>query len=256
MDSLSLIDFSKLLDGFRELEFQYGYLPDYFFSAFSGKVIFASDNSLFLSGDSIANSMRSYRLRVFDPLSPSPGSSCDGNLVILYLCSLLGVPVSSPCMAVGDSGARLSWGSAVPVISSVAPFRSSSVSSVAISGGVPVASGIARSVASSFPPKLVSSVACSFALSVADAVAPSVAFPVASSFLPVASSVAFSVPPPVAGPVTRSVSFSVTCSVAYSVASSAPSSFSSSFAMSSLLVTPVSSSVSVSCPFSSSSSIT
>ena len=38
-------------------------------------------------------------------------------------------------MAVGDSGACSSWGLSAPVVSSVASFRSSSVSAISFSGG-------------------------------------------------------------------------------------------------------------------------
>ena len=114
--------------------------------------------SLFLSGDSIIDSVRSYRLHVFDPLSPSPSSSRESDSVSPFVCSLLGVPVSSFSLAVGDSDVRSSGVSG-------SSLRSFSVSLPVSSSLAPVASGFSFPfVLSSFP------YAPSFAGSVAGAV--------------------------------------------------------------------------------------
>ena len=48
--------------------------------------------------------------RMFDPLSPSPVSSRDGDSVVLFLCSLLGAPVPSTTSVVGAPSGCLSAG--------------------------------------------------------------------------------------------------------------------------------------------------
>ena len=108
VDSPTQIEFGVFLARVRELEFQHGYLPDSFLTSLRGKVIYAADHSLFLSGNSIADSVRSYCLRVFDPKSPAPGSSCDGDKIIPFVCSLFCVPVPSPSVALGHSDVRSS----------------------------------------------------------------------------------------------------------------------------------------------------
>ena len=49
VDSHSQIEFGEFLARVRDLEHQHGYLPDSFLTSLCGKVIFASDQSLFLS---------------------------------------------------------------------------------------------------------------------------------------------------------------------------------------------------------------
>ena len=70
---------------------KFGYLPDNYFGSLHGKVIHSPDYSLYLSGDAIFDSVRSFRSRLLDPVSPLPGSSRDSDSVIPFLCSLLGV---------------------------------------------------------------------------------------------------------------------------------------------------------------------
>ena len=90
--------------------------------ALRGKVIYSSDYSLYLSCDAIFDLVSSFRLRLVDTISPVPRSSRDSDLVILFLCSLLGMANPYPPAAAGDSGARAPWGSgfSVPATSSVA----------------------------------------------------------------------------------------------------------------------------------------
>ena len=109
---------------------QHGYLSDSFLTYLRGKVIYSMDQSLFLFGDSIANSVRFFRLRLFDPRSPTPGSSREGDSIIPFVCSLLGVPVPSPSVAPGDSTVRSSRVSFASFLSSVS-FPVTSVSSFA-----------------------------------------------------------------------------------------------------------------------------
>ena len=106
----------EFLPGIKDLECKFGYLPDNFLNSLRGKVIHSPDYSLYLSGDANLDSLRSFRSRLLDPISPLPGSSRDSNSVIPFLCSLLGVanpypPVSSDVSgsrAPGDSGLSVS----------------------------------------------------------------------------------------------------------------------------------------------------
>ena len=87
-DSLSHINFESLISRFRELEDYFGYLSDRYLQSLRGQVIMSTDKSVMMSGESILNSIRSHRLRLFDPVSPNPGSSRDGDLVVPFLQSL------------------------------------------------------------------------------------------------------------------------------------------------------------------------
>ena len=106
----------EFLARIKDLECRFGYLPDNFLSSLLGKVINSPDYSLYLSSDAILVSLRSFRSRLLDPMSPLPGSSRDSDSVILFLWSLLGVanpypPVSSggpSACAPGDSGLSVS----------------------------------------------------------------------------------------------------------------------------------------------------
>ena len=187
MDSPTQIEFGVFLARVRELEFQHGYLPDSFLTSLRGKVIYAADHSLFLSGDSIADSVRSYCLRVFDHRSPAPCPSRDGNSITPFVCSLLGVPVSSPSVALGDSDAcslRVSFA----FFPSFFSFPVTSVSSVTPNFSLPFAAASSLS-ASSFPGLVAGSllslvasyVSWPVTSSVASCVAPA-AYPVSWSF--------------------------------------------------------------------------
>ena len=103
--SLSRLLFDDLLDRIRELETAYGFVPDFFLSLLHGVVIHAADHSFAVYGDSIADSIVSYRSRLCDPLSPIPASSRNGDSVIPHLCSLLGVTTLSPASLAGASDA-------------------------------------------------------------------------------------------------------------------------------------------------------
>ena len=101
--SLRLIR-SILIDMVRELEQHFGYLPDRYLQSLRVQIISSRDHSVMVSGDSIIDSIRLHRLRVCDPISPTPGSSRDGDLIVPFLQSLFGIatfnsssrPVPSP----------------------------------------------------------------------------------------------------------------------------------------------------------------
>ena len=46
------------------------------------------NHSVMMSGDSIVDSVRSHRLRVCDPVTPTPGSSRDGDSLVPFLRSV------------------------------------------------------------------------------------------------------------------------------------------------------------------------
>ena len=98
------------------------------------------NSSVMMSGESIVDSVRSYRLRVCNPVSLTPGSLQDGDSLVPFLRSLFGLPavVSSsgtvPSAVVSsDSGATVMGrdSSVVPgwCVPSVAPYVSTSVTS-------------------------------------------------------------------------------------------------------------------------------
>ena len=89
-DSLTHVSFESLIDRVRELEFHFGYLPDRYLQSLRGQIISSRDQSVIMSGDSIIDSVRSHRLRVCDPVSPTPGSSRDGDSIVPFLQSLFG----------------------------------------------------------------------------------------------------------------------------------------------------------------------
>ena len=107
--------FGEFLARIRDLECRFGYLPDNYLVSLRGKVIHSPDYSLYLSGDAIFDSVRSFRLRLMDPASPLPGSSRDSDSVIPFLCSLLGVANPYPPVSFGNSIARAPGGSGLSV---------------------------------------------------------------------------------------------------------------------------------------------
>ena len=103
-DSLTHVSFESLIDRVRELEQHFGYLADRYLQSLRGQIISSRDHSVMMSGDSIIDSIRYHRLRVCGPVSPTPGSSRDGDSIVPFLQSLFGIatfnsssrPVPSP----------------------------------------------------------------------------------------------------------------------------------------------------------------
>ena len=73
-DPPTQISFENLISRVRELETNFGYLPDRYLQSLVRQVIMSADSSVMMSGESIVDSVRSHRLRVCDPVSPTPGS--------------------------------------------------------------------------------------------------------------------------------------------------------------------------------------
>ena len=161
-DSLTPVSFESLIDWVRDLEQHFSYLPDRYLQSLRGQVVSDRDHSVMMSGDSIVDSVRAHRLRVCDPVSPTPGSSRDGDSVVPFLRSLFGLSsVSSSSESVPSavlpsvSGATFMGGDSSVVTGWVAPSVSSTVSAPVALGsllGTPsVASGVASSFASAVP---------------------------------------------------------------------------------------------------------
>ena len=139
-DSLTHISFESLISRVRKLETYFGYLPDRYLQSLVGQIIMSTDSSVMMSGESNVDSVQSYRLRVCDPVSPTPGSSRDGDSVVPFLRSLFGLPAVVSSSGTVPSAVAPS-GSGVPVLGrsssvvpgwdspSVAPSISASVAS-------------------------------------------------------------------------------------------------------------------------------
>ena len=80
--SVSRLSFEDLLVTIRVLESSGGYVPDSFLDSLRRLVVFSSDRSFAVSGDSHADTVSSFRVRASDPLNPTPVSSRDG--IVLY----------------------------------------------------------------------------------------------------------------------------------------------------------------------------
>ena len=94
--SLSCLSFKDLLITVRVLELSGGYVPDSFLDSLPGLVAFPSDHLFAVSSDSLADSVSSLCARAFNPVNPTPGCSKDGDNIIPFLCSLVGVSASPP----------------------------------------------------------------------------------------------------------------------------------------------------------------
>ena len=81
---------------------------DRYLQSLRGQIISSRDQSVIMSGDSIIDSIRSHRLRVCDPVSPTPGSSHDGDSIVPFLQSLFGSLDSFPLLSRRRSLGRLS----------------------------------------------------------------------------------------------------------------------------------------------------
>ena len=140
-DPLTHVSFESLIDRVRDLEHHFGYLSDRYLQSLWGQVVSARDHSVMMSGESIVDSVRSHRLRVCDPVSSTPWSSRDGDSVVPFLWSLIGLPVVSSSYgsvpsAVSPSvyGATFMGGDSSVVTGWVAPSVTSTVSAPVASG--------------------------------------------------------------------------------------------------------------------------
>ena len=178
MDSLTHVSFESLIDRVRDLKQHFGYLPDRYLQSLRRQVFSDRDHSVMMSGDSIVDSVRSHRLRVCSPVSPTPGSLRDGDSVVPFLRSLFGLPVvSSSSESVPSavlpsvSGATFMGGDSSVVTGLVAPSVSSTVSAPVTSGSLLGRPSGTSGVASSFPSAVPSGVASVVPPAVASSVA-------------------------------------------------------------------------------------
>ena len=161
-DSLTHVSFESLIDRVRELEQHFGYLPSRYLQSFRGQIISSRDHSVMMSGDSIIDSIRSHRLLVCDPVSPTSGSSRDGDSIVPFLQSLFGIAtfnlssrlvpspvspsVSGETFMGGCSSVGTGW--VTPSVPSTLPTP---IASESLLGRPSVASGVASSFASAVP---------------------------------------------------------------------------------------------------------
>ena len=98
--SLPLISFESLLTAVRVLESS-GRVPDSFLEALWGSVVFSVEHNFTIGGESLAESICSFRSRLCDPVSPLPGPSKGGNSIAQFLCSLVVSPPQLPPRSLG-----------------------------------------------------------------------------------------------------------------------------------------------------------
>ena len=201
VDSLTRVSFESLIDRVRELELHFGYLPDRYLQSLRGQIISSRDHFVMMSGDSIIDSIRSHRLRVCDPVSPTSGSSRDGDSIVPFLQSLFGIAtfnsssrpvpstvsplVSGATFMRGCSSVGTGW--VTPSVPSTVPTP---IASESLLGRPSVASGVASSFACAVPSGVASvvrpAVASSFSAGSEGCVSRLPAFP-ATTFAPSAS---------------------------------------------------------------------
>ena len=116
----SCLSFEDFLVTLRVLESSGESMPDAFLAFLRGKVVYSTEYSLTISGDSITDSVVLLCARTFDTLKPLPGSSKDGDSIIPLICNLVGVSASSLPSVVG-SGAGCSTGVSIPCLLSPPP---------------------------------------------------------------------------------------------------------------------------------------
>ena len=82
-----------MIDRVRELEQHFGYLLNRYLQFLRGKIISSRDHSVMMSGDSIIDSIGSHRLRVCDPVSPTPGRRLMGTRLFHFRSRCLVLPL-------------------------------------------------------------------------------------------------------------------------------------------------------------------
>ena len=93
------ISFSDLLTTIRVLESS-GRIPDLFLESLRGSFVFSVEHDFAIGGDLLVESLRGFRARFVDPVSPLPGPSQGGDSVSRFLYSLVGgFTLASPSVA-------------------------------------------------------------------------------------------------------------------------------------------------------------
>ena len=119
--SLSCLSFEDLLVTVRVFLVIGGYVPDSFLDSLRSLVVFSTDHSFAASDDSLADSVSSFHARASDPVNPTPGSSRDGDNIVLFSCNVVGVSALSLPPVVGAGGVHSDLGSE-PVGLLIAPI--------------------------------------------------------------------------------------------------------------------------------------
>ena len=119
--------FAALMTTVKFIGSSSGRAPDSFLDSFRVYVVVLPDFDLAIGGSSLEDSIRSYRLHLFDPLNPIPGPSQEGDSIVLFLYCLVASSGASPLVASGVSAMRhrgvlnitgFGLGSSLPLLSS------------------------------------------------------------------------------------------------------------------------------------------
>ena len=148
VSSLPQLAFSDLIDRVRVYESLMGFVPDSYLASLRSFVVYSDEFGVAIGGDSLADSVRSFRQRLSDPHDPVPGTSQEEDSIARFLYCLVALsPQSASSVADEHRGVGLAssggWG-----------FPTSSLPpSVATSTSLPLFS----SAPSSFPTSISSS---------------------------------------------------------------------------------------------------
>ena len=122
------VSFKDLLTTVRVLE-NSGRILDSFLESLRGSVVFSLGHDFAIGGESLVESLRGFRTRLVDPVSPLQGPSQGGDSVSCFLCSLVGGFASASPSVAGVGDGRLSGISEVGVLHAVVVSSSFSLPS-------------------------------------------------------------------------------------------------------------------------------
>ena len=110
ISSLSQLAFADFVDRVRVYESSVGYIPDSYLTSLCSFVVYSDKFGVAISGNSLADCVRSFRQRLMDPNDPVPGTSQGGDSVVCFLCRLMVSSGSSPQSSLVIAGNIKGWG--------------------------------------------------------------------------------------------------------------------------------------------------
>ena len=115
LDATSLLRmlFAELMVTVQFFESSSGRVPDSFLNSLRAYVVVAPDFDLAIGGSSLVDSIRTYHLRLSDPVNPVPGLSQGGDSIVPFLYRLVASSGSSPL--VSSSASTLCHGGVLDV---------------------------------------------------------------------------------------------------------------------------------------------
>ena len=129
VSSLSKLAFSDLIDRVRVYEYTMDFVLDSYLDSLRSFVVYSYEFRMAIGGDSLEDSVRSFRQCLSDPHDPVPGTFQGGDNVIHFLFCLVASSGSSPQLALGAAGEH--WGEGLDSSRVVEIPASSLASSVA-----------------------------------------------------------------------------------------------------------------------------